>query len=149
MQYSPQAWHLSSFITRGQYTTWLKDGTPQKITEDRFKTAWCKCNWIGCAENCQSFDSTRTSHCQSVDNDCLLANKSGYHSAKHLRETVLQITKDLTDEKVFDLQPGRKYQCFKKFKVDLLSKLDHREFFKWARRLFKVWEPMYYTAQED
>lgn len=85
----------------------------------------------------------------NVDNDCLLASKSGYHSAKHLRETVLQITNDLTEEKVFDWQPGRKYQCFKKFKVDLLSKLDHREFFKWGRRLFKVWEPMYYTAQED
>ena len=78
----------------------------------------------------------------NVDSDCLLASKSGYHSAKHLRETVLQITKDLTDEKVFDLQPGGRYQCFKKFKVDFLSKLDHREFFKWGRCLFKVWEPI-------
>ncbi len=85
----------------------------------------------------------------NVDKDCNLTDKSGYHSAKHLRETVLVITQDLLDEKVFDFQPGRKYQSFKKFKADLLHKLDHRDFFKWGLHLFKVWEPMYYEPQEN
>lgn len=80
----------------------------------------------------------------NVDSDCNLSGKSGHHNAKHLRETVLLITQDLLSEEVFDFQPGRKYQCFKKFKSDLLHKLDHRAFFRWGRRLFKVWEPMYY-----
>ena len=85
----------------------------------------------------------------NVDSDCNLNDKSGYHSARHLRESVLLITQDLFDEKVFDFQPGRSYQCFKKFKADLLHKLDHREFFKWGRRLFKVWEPMYYQLPDN
>ena len=85
----------------------------------------------------------------NVDGDCNLNNRSGHHSAKHLRETVLLVTQDLFNETVFDFQPGRSYQCFKKFKADLLQKLDHREFFKWGRRLFKVWEPMYYQPQEN
>jgi len=47
----------------------------------------------------------------NVDSDCNLNDKSGYHSARHLREPVLLITQDLFDEKVFDFQPGRSYQC--------------------------------------
>lgn len=83
----------------------------------------------------------------NVDSDCNVTGKRGYHNAKHLKETVLQITQDLLSEEAFDCKSGRKYQCFKKFKSDLLHKLDHREFFSWGRRLFKVWEAMYYQPE--
>ena len=65
----------------------------------------------------------------NVDSDYNLTGKRGYHNAKHLKETVFQITQDLVSKEVFDCMPGRKYQCFKKFKSDLLHKLDHCEFF--------------------
>ena len=80
----------------------------------------------------------------NVDTDCNLTGKRGYHNAKQLKETVIQITQDLLSEEAFDCKPGRKYQCFKNFKSDLL---DHREFFSWGRRLFKVWEAMYYEPE--
>lgn len=80
----------------------------------------------------------------NVDSDCNLSFKSGHHSDQRLKEVVLQITQDLLTEQVFESQPGRMYQSFKNFKSDLLHKLDQRDFFRWGRRLFKTWEPMYY-----
>jgi len=80
----------------------------------------------------------------NVHNDTMMQTNSGYHSSKHLKEIVFLITEDLINEKVFVHEPGRHYQSFKKFKSDMLHKLDNREFFRWVRHLFKVWDAMYY-----
>lgn len=79
-----------------------------------------------------------------IDKDCNIKSRSGFHSSKHLDETVLSITKDLHDMKAFSFQPGREYKSFKGFKRNLLHKLDYREFYSWASRLFGVWQTMYY-----
>lgn len=79
-----------------------------------------------------------------IDMDCNIKSRSGFHSSKHLDETVLSITKDLHDMKAFSFQPGREYKTFKGFKRNLLHKLDYREFYSWASRLFGVWQTMYY-----
>ena len=79
-----------------------------------------------------------------VDADCNVKSRSGFHSSNHLDETVVTITRDLHEKKVFSVQPGREYQSFKGFKRNLLTKLDYREFYSWASILFKVWQTMYY-----
>ena len=81
----------------------------------------------------------------NVDRDCNLKSKSGYNSSKCLDETVNTITRDLHDERVFDIQPGRVYPSFKKFNKNLLHKLDYREFYNWGSHLFKAWQTMYYN----
>lgn len=43
----------------------------------------------------------------TIDSDCKLGPRSGYHSSKNLDETVVTITKDLHDMNVFEIQPGR------------------------------------------
>ena len=80
----------------------------------------------------------------NVDNDCNLKPRSGYHRSQCLGETVTTITEDLCDEKVFDVQPGRAYPSFKKFKMNLLHSLDYREFYNWGSTLFKAWQSMCY-----
>ena len=79
-----------------------------------------------------------------ADIDCNLKARSGFHSSKHLDETVITITKDLHDIKAFSVQPGREYKSFKGFKRNLLHKLDYREFYSWVSKLFAVWQSMYY-----
>ena len=79
-----------------------------------------------------------------IDSDCDLKSRSGYHSSKHQDETVISITKDLNTVNAFDVQPGRGYNSFKGFKRNLLHKLDYREFYNWASKLFSVWQTMYY-----
>lgn len=79
-----------------------------------------------------------------IDSDCDLKSRSGFHSSKHLDETVISITNDLNRMKVFDVQPGRGYNSFKGFKKNLLHKLDYREFYNWASKLLSVWQTMYY-----
>ena len=79
----------------------------------------------------------------SIDKDCNLKRRSGYHNSKHLDETVLIIAKDLHEIKAFRFQPGREYKSFKGFKQNLLHKLDYREFYSWASKLFSVWQTMY------
>ena len=39
----------------------------------------------------------------NVDSDCNVTGKRGYHNAKHLKETVLQITQDLLSEEAVSL----------------------------------------------
>ena len=80
----------------------------------------------------------------NVDKDCDLKERSGYHSSKCLDETVTTVTKDLHDEQVFDILPGRAYPSFKKFNANLLQKLDYREFHNWGSNLFKAWQSIYY-----
>ena len=66
----------------------------------------------------------------NVDSDCNLAKpRSGYHRSKRLGETVTTITKDLCDEKVFDVQPGRACPSFEKFKMNFLN-------YNWGSTLF-------------
>ena len=77
-----------------------------------------------------------------VDKDC--KSRGGYHSSKHLAETVLLITKDLHDIKACAFEPGREYASFKGFNRNPLNKLDYREFYAWASRLFNVWQTMYF-----
>ena len=79
-----------------------------------------------------------------IDIDCNLKSRSGFHSSKHLDETVTSIANDLHQMKVFSFQPGREYKSFKGFKQNLLHKLDYREFYMWASKLFNVWQTMYY-----
>ena len=79
-----------------------------------------------------------------VDIDCNLKSRSGFHSSKHMDETVITIANDLHDMKVFSVQPGREYKSFKGFKRNLLHKLDYREFYSWAKKLFSIWQTMYY-----
>lgn len=81
----------------------------------------------------------------NVDRDCNLKPRVGYHSSKCLDETVMTITKDLHDENVFEVQAGRAYTSFKKFSLNLLQKLDYREFYNWGSHLFKAWQTMYYN----
>lgn len=57
--------------------------------------------------------------------DCNVKSRTGFHSSKNLEETVVTITRDLHDKKVFSVQPGREYQSFKGFKLNLLNKLDY------------------------
>ena len=38
---------------------------------------------------------------QNVDCDCSITKRSGYHSTKHLRESVFQIVKDLVEIDAF------------------------------------------------
>lgn len=78
-----------------------------------------------------------------IDLDCNLRPRSGYHSSKHLDETVISITKDLNDIKAFEIKPGRSYKSFKGFRKNLFHKLDYREYHDWASRLFDVWQTMY------
>lgn len=75
--------------------------------------------------------------------DTSLQHKAGYHSSKQVKDTILIITEDLIQEKVFVKIPGRKYDNYKQFNADILSKLDYREFFKWCKRLFQVCDAMY------
>ena len=79
-----------------------------------------------------------------IDTDCDRKSRSGYHSSKHLNATVISITNDLQRMRAFDVQPGRGYNSFKGFKKNLLHKLDYREFYNWASKLFGVWQTMYY-----
>lgn len=79
----------------------------------------------------------------SIHKDCNLKTRSRYHTSKHLDETVLIIAKDLHEIKAFRCQPGREYKSFKGFKQNLLHKLDYREFYSWASKLFSVWQTMY------
>lgn len=81
----------------------------------------------------------------NVDKDCNRKSRSGYHSDKCLDETIITVTKDLHEEQVFTIQPGRHYSFFKKFDMNLLHKLDYREFFTWGSHLFKAWQTMYFN----
>ena len=79
----------------------------------------------------------------NIDNDVQITRRSGYHTSKHLRETVQSITKDLTDVGAFENQPGREYPSFKGFQKNITSKLDFFEYYGWMDRLFKIWTVMY------
>lgn len=79
----------------------------------------------------------------NIDNDVQITRRSGYHSSKHLRETVQSITRDLTEVGAFENQPGREYPSFKGFQRNITSKLDFYEYYGWMDRLLKIWTAVY------
>ena len=79
----------------------------------------------------------------NVDKDIIMQKGTQHHGTKDLMQTVKLITEDLVNEKVFVKKPDRQYKSFMNFNSDILHKLDHRNFFNWAKHLFKVWGAMY------
>ena len=79
----------------------------------------------------------------NIDYDGSIVKRSGYHSTKHLRETVTQTVSDLFEIGAFKEEKGRKHPSFPKFSKNVVDKMNFTEYYSWMARLLKLWEAVY------
>jgi len=80
---------------------------------------------------------------ESVDKDCSLDKREGYRSNPKQEEAVRRITKDLTDNHVFNFTRGRQgYESFPNFDANF-AQLDYRDLHKWVKDHLKLWGSIY------
>ena len=75
---------------------------------------------------------------RQTDQDCHMTQASGYHSSKHLKEIVLQVTNDLNSMIPFKHTPGWHHPNFLKFPGNLPERLDFTELYYSTSRLLRI-----------
>ena len=84
----------------------------------------------------------------SVDTECVINSKAGFHSSRSPMAEVEQITKDLNQTEAFRYKPGRiDHPSFEDFPSNLLQKLHYRDLHAWMKDHIKLWTSVYRTLQ--